>query len=183
MYGYDYNPTVSTKQKQTRECLICLEDDTILQLKHYSEYNCDCSCNYYIHKRCLVTWIKKRGVSNAKCLLCSNPIVNANEIAGIDTRQTTEHHSRRARVIRLSLQELLNNGENVIQVQPTIQQEQQQNEIIIYNQRLHSDNQDNSGDITLAEIRPSGNTRMIICSIISILALFFISGVVIVYFS
>ena len=97
-------------------------------------------------------------------------MLNANEIADISTRQTTEYHSRRARVIRLSLNQLLNGTEeNIIQVQPTIREEQNQNEVIINNERMNQDHLVNNNQITLTEVRSSSNNCSIICSIVCML--------------
>ena len=181
MYGYNYNPTLSDKQKQNKECLICLDDDTLFQVRHYSEFNSDCSCNYYIHKPCLVSWIKKRGVNNAKCLLCSKPIVNANEIADIDTRQTTEYHSRRARVIRLSLNQLLRNEDNIIEIEPTIREEQQLNQQIINTREIDGQHPNNNQLVTLTEVRSSNNTCVILCSIVCMLLIFGFFGALIAH--
>ena len=180
MYSYNYNPG-STVSKNDNECLICLEDDNIFELKHYSELNSDCCCNYYIHKACIISWIKKKK-HNPSCLMCSKPMMNATEIANINTRQTTEYHSRRARVIRLSLNQLLNHsGDNIIQVQPTIRDEQLQNALIVNNQEEVDIQDMNSEEAAITHVIVTSNTRIITCIILMILFAFILAGIIIIY--
>lgn len=117
------------QDNDVKTCIICLDDDNT-NVVHYSEFNNDCSCNYYVHETCIIKWIKHKP-NSASCLLCSKPIMNANEIARVDTQQVTEYHPRRLRVMRMSMRDLLNNNtemaqEHIIavpQVQPIIIQD------------------------------------------------------------
>lgn len=180
MYGYNYNPTRVNIQENNNDCIICLDDGSLFELKHYSEFNNDCSCNYYIHKPCLVSWIKKKR-QHSCCLLCSTPMLNANEIADINTRQTTEYHSRRARVIRLTLNQVLNPTEdNIIQIQPNVREEQQQNALIMNNQEIDVTPMNNEEE-TITHVIIRSNTRIITAIIFFILFAFILSGIIIIY--
>jgi len=193
MYRYNYNPTIDENKMNengvnengvnedcSTECLICLEDDTIFDLHHYSHFNSDCSCNYYLHKQCLISWIKKK--KNPCCLLCSTPIRNVSDITNISTRQTTEYHSRRARVIRLSLNQLLNHsGDNIIQVEPTIRDEQLQNALIVNNQEEVDIQDMNSEEAAITHVIVRSNTRIITCITFMILFAFILAGIIIIY--
>lgn len=188
-YGYNYNPTETKinikddQRNETRECLICLDtENKDLDLKHFSEFNNDCKCNYYVHKKCLVSWIKKKKPDIAACLLCCNPIENSNEIAGIDTRITTEYHSRRARVMRLNMNDVLRNNipqeiinitqENDRQQPILVPQEQEDTQITGTEREIRSH---------LVEIRNSRHriniVRKIAVYILTILAVSFLAGI------
>ena len=90
----------------TNECIICLDNTNPERLSHYSAFNTDCCCNYYIHRSCLIEWINKNTQGGARCLLCMKPIMNSNEIANIDSRMTTEYHPRSQRVMRMQLYDI-----------------------------------------------------------------------------
>ena len=90
----------------TNECIICLDNTKSERLSHYSAFNNDCCCNYYIHKSCLIDWIRKNTQGGARCLLCMKTIMNSNEIASIDSRMTTEYHPRSQRVMRMQLYDI-----------------------------------------------------------------------------
>ena len=103
MANYNYKPYkdqiidssyITTVVDDENTCIICLDNEGN-DLFHYSELTQDCSCNFYIHSQCLIGLIRKKRPDKCVCPLCYIPISNANFIANIDTRQSTEHHPMR----------------------------------------------------------------------------------------
>ena len=93
------------------ECAICLDVGETPSL-HYSTLTQDCSCNYYIHRSCLVDWINRKRPEQATCIMCHAPIKNIDDF--IDQRHTTEFHPRQLRVQRLQM----NNVNGEVQIIP-----------------------------------------------------------------
>ena len=88
---YNYTPLTEPLNVETVDCIICLADKNE-KIQHFSTFNSDCSCNYHIHKSCMVQWVRMKYPDNAACLLCKKELKKSNEIVEIDTRLATENH-------------------------------------------------------------------------------------------
>jgi hypothetical protein len=74
-----YNDDINKDSNINNECFICYDyaiDDNVLpiQLRKQQFYIRNCTCNGYIHKKCLYLWID----NNHSCPICRNKIIRYN---------------------------------------------------------------------------------------------------------
>ena len=102
MSNYNYKPytekivessyltKIPTTETNNITCLICL-DDNAQELFHFLDLTHNCSCNFHIHKSCLLRLIDSNRPNKCVCPLCYTPITNTNNIATYNSIQTTEY--------------------------------------------------------------------------------------------
>jgi len=70
---------MNTIENNSEECVICLEKENqsnkLIHIDKYI-YNRACTCNYYIHENCFISWRTShyyRGINNEmNCLICNS---------------------------------------------------------------------------------------------------------------
>ena len=70
---------MNTIENESKECVICLEKENqsnkLIHIDKYI-YNRACTCNYYIHENCFISWRTShyyRGINNEmNCLICNS---------------------------------------------------------------------------------------------------------------
>lgn len=88
---YNYTPLSEPLNVEKVDCIVCLseKDEIIL---HFSSLTNQCSCNYHIHRSCLIQWVEIKYPEKGVCLLCKKEITSNDIVGELDTRLATENH-------------------------------------------------------------------------------------------